>query len=147
MPTAATPAPAGLIDPAGVVHAGEIVWSQKDIARAGGIGVVEAMRVGRRGYADGGLVAESGPQFSRAQPNASVPNHRLKAVNQNSASGANSGVHVTVRVSVDENGNLKAYVKNVAQSEAKSSTRQGLNDFNQQLPDRVAQINRNPRRR
>ncbi|AVA22183.1 MULTISPECIES: phage tail length tape measure family protein [unclassified Rhizobium] len=137
----------GKHEPAGIVHAGEVVWSQKDIARAGGVGVVEAMRLGRRGYADGGVVGEGGPQFVRAQPDAAVPNRRLKAVNQNSASGANSDVHVTVGVSVDENGNLKAYVKNVAQSEAQTSTRQGLNDFNQQLPDRVAQINRNPRRR
>ncbi|KFC68439.1 tape measure domain protein [Devosia sp. LC5] len=43
--------------PAGVVHKGEIVWSQSDIARAGGVGVVEAMRRGMSGYADGGVVA------------------------------------------------------------------------------------------
>ncbi|SDA39108.1 phage tail length tape measure family protein [Mesorhizobium qingshengii] len=42
--------------PAGVVHAGEVVFSQDDIARAGGVGVVEAMRLGRRGYASGGVV-------------------------------------------------------------------------------------------
>lgn len=135
--------PGGKHEPAGIVHAGEVVWSQKDIARAGGVGVVEAMRLGRRGYADGGVVGEGGPQLLRAQPDAAVPVRRLRADNQNDA----SGVHVTVGVSVDEDGNLKAYVKNVAQSEAQSSTRQGLNDFNQQLPDRVAQINRNPRRR
>ncbi|MDE1991660.1 MAG: hypothetical protein KGI75_04120 [Rhizobiaceae bacterium] len=139
--------PGGTNDPAGVVHAGEVVWSQKDIARAGGVGVVEAMRLGRRGYADGGVVGDGGPQLVKARPETSIPNHRLKAVNQNNASAANAGVHVTVGVSVDENGNLKAYVKNVAQSEAQTSTRQGLNDYNQQLPDRVAQINRNPRRR
>ncbi len=138
--------PGGKHEPAGIVHAGEVVWSQKDIARAGGVGVVEAMRLGRRGYADGGVVGEGGPQLMRA-PDVAVPVRRLRADNQNDASGSASGVHVTVGVSVDEDGNLKAYVKNVAQSEAHSSTRQGLNDFNQQLPDRVAQINRNPRRR
>ncbi|SCB25321.1 hypothetical protein GA0061103_3490 [Rhizobium multihospitium] len=139
--------PGGKHEPAGIVHAGEVVWSQKDIARAGGVGIVEAMRLGRRGYADGGVVGEGGPQLVRAQPDAAVPVRRLRADNQNDAAGSTSGVHVTVGVSVDEDGNLKAYVKNVAQSEAQSSTRQGLNDFNQQLPDRVAQINRNPRRR
>ncbi|MBB3607350.1 hypothetical protein [Rhizobium sp. BK602] len=138
--------PGGKHEPAGIVHAGEVVWSQKDIARAGGVGIVEAMRLGRRGYADGGVVGEGGPQLVRA-PDVAVPVRRLRADNQNDASGSASGVHVTVGVSVDEDGNLKAYVKNVAQSEAQSSTRQGLNDFNQQLPDRVAQINRNPRRR
>jgi len=137
----------GVYEPVGIVHAGEVVWSQKDIARAGGVGVVEAMRLGRRGYADGGVVGEGGPQLVPAQPDAAVPVRRLRADNQNDVSGSASGVHVTVGVSVDEDGNLKAYVKNVAQSEAQSSTRQGLNDFNQQLPDRVAQINRNPRRR
>lgn len=42
--------------PAGVVHKGEVVWSQKDVARAGGVAAVEAMRRGQRGYADGGPV-------------------------------------------------------------------------------------------
>lgn len=46
----------GVNQPAGVVHKGEVVWSQRDVARAGGVGVVEAMRLGTRGYADGGVV-------------------------------------------------------------------------------------------
>lgn len=41
---------------AGVVHAGEVVWSQDDIARAGGVGMVEAWRRGLPGYAAGGVV-------------------------------------------------------------------------------------------
>lgn len=48
--------PGGVHEPAGVVHKGEVVWSQADIRRAGGVGVVESMRLGRRGYADGGVV-------------------------------------------------------------------------------------------
>lgn len=32
--------------PAGIVHKGEVVWSQSDVARAGGVGAVEAMRHG-----------------------------------------------------------------------------------------------------
>ncbi|WP_422507123.1 phage tail tape measure protein [Stenotrophomonas sp. GZD-301] len=47
----------GKFEPAGVVHKGEVVWSQADIARAGGVGIVEAMRKGLRGYTDGGAVA------------------------------------------------------------------------------------------
>lgn len=43
-------------EPAGLVHRGEVVWSQRDVARAGGVGVVEAMRLGRLpGFAEGGL--------------------------------------------------------------------------------------------
>lgn len=49
----------GVNEPAGVVHKGEVVWSQADIARAGGVGVVEAMRRGLPAYADGGAVGTS----------------------------------------------------------------------------------------
>lgn len=34
----------GVYDPAGIVHKGEIVWSQDDIKRWGGVGAVESMR-------------------------------------------------------------------------------------------------------
>jgi len=37
----------GMNQPAGIVHRGEVVWSQGDIARAGGVAAVEAMRRGR----------------------------------------------------------------------------------------------------
>jgi len=46
----------GVYEPAGVVHKGEVVWSQRDVARAGGPAVVEAMRLGVKGYASGGVV-------------------------------------------------------------------------------------------
>lgn len=48
--------PGGKYEPAGVVHRGEVVWSQEDVRRAGGVGVVEAMRLGKPGYYDGGAV-------------------------------------------------------------------------------------------
>ncbi len=51
--------PGGVHEPAGVVHRGEVVWSQADVARAGGVGVVEGMRRGLRGYAEGGVVGGS----------------------------------------------------------------------------------------
>lgn len=47
----------GKYEPAGVVHKGEVVWSQNDVARAGGVGVVEAMRRGVSGFASGGPVS------------------------------------------------------------------------------------------
>ncbi|MBF6854176.1 phage tail tape measure protein, partial [Acinetobacter baumannii] len=31
-------------EPAGIVHKGEVVWSQEDIKRWGGVGLVEKMR-------------------------------------------------------------------------------------------------------
>ena len=38
--------PGGVNQPAGVVHKGEVVWSQADISRFGGVAAVEAMRRG-----------------------------------------------------------------------------------------------------
>ena len=46
--------PGGKYEPAGIVHKGEVVFSQRDVARAGGVSRVEAIR--KRGYADGGVV-------------------------------------------------------------------------------------------
>ena len=47
----------GVLEPAGIVHAGEVVFSQKDIARLGGVGVVEGIRTGEIPmFANGGIV-------------------------------------------------------------------------------------------
>jgi len=40
--------PGGKYEPAGIVHAGEVVWSQDDISRFGGVGAVESLRTGSR---------------------------------------------------------------------------------------------------
>lgn len=53
----------GKWQPAGVVHKGEVVWSQADVARWGGPGIVDALRQGAPGYADGGPVAVRVPQI------------------------------------------------------------------------------------
>jgi hypothetical protein len=47
--------PGGKHTPAGLVHAGEVVWSQEDIAAHGGVSRVERMRK-LRSYANGGVV-------------------------------------------------------------------------------------------
>ncbi|MHB1273613.1 MAG: phage tail length tape measure family protein [Rhodanobacter sp.] len=72
--------------PAGIVHAGEVVWSQTDIARAGGVGIVEALRLGKVGYADGGFVSPlaDAPRLSAfTAPRANLPS---MAANDASAS-------------------------------------------------------------
>lgn len=47
----------GKYEVAGVVHKGEVVWSQEDVARSGGVGAVDrARRGGISGYSDGGIV-------------------------------------------------------------------------------------------
>lgn len=38
--------PGGVNDPAGIVHKGEVVWSQADIQRFGGVAAVESLRTG-----------------------------------------------------------------------------------------------------
>jgi len=47
------------MQPAGIVHAGEVVWSQKDVAKVWGPLAANAMRPTFRGYQDGGVVTSS----------------------------------------------------------------------------------------
>ncbi|WP_132256097.1 phage tail length tape measure family protein [Methylobacterium segetis] len=56
----------GRYDPAGIVHRGEVVFSQDDVRRLGGVGIVEGMRRGGRGYADGGVVGREAFTMPRA---------------------------------------------------------------------------------
>lgn len=69
--------PGGIHDPAGVVHRGEVVWSQMDVARAGGVAAVEAMRLGYEGYDRGGSVD---------MPRPAMPLGMRMPANQNAAS-------------------------------------------------------------
>lgn len=46
----------GKYEPAGIVHKGEVVWSQQDVSMAGGPMAANAMRPTFKGYADGGFV-------------------------------------------------------------------------------------------
>lgn len=48
--------PGGKHQPAGIVHAGEVVWSQRDVRAVGGPKAANAMRPTYKGYADGGPV-------------------------------------------------------------------------------------------
>lgn len=49
----------GVFEPAGVVHKGEVVWSQADVAAVGGAAVADAMRPTYGGYFNGGAVGIS----------------------------------------------------------------------------------------
>lgn len=48
--------PGGKYEPAGIVHKGEVVFNQRDVALMGGPNRVNAMRPTFKGYADGGIV-------------------------------------------------------------------------------------------
>ncbi len=101
--------------PAGIVHKGEVVFSQDDVARFGGVGNVERIR---RGYADGGAVGDITPADIMRAP-----------------SGGGSSVHVSVGVAVDDDGNLQAYVKQVSQQ----TTDAGIRGFVQK-PEFVGHV-------
>lgn len=102
----------GKYEPKGIVHAGEVVWSQDDVRNAGGVGVVEAMRRGVAGYAGGGAPGMIMP------PAPTMP--VLSPQRQSSTGGS---MRVDVGVSVDEKGNLQAYVRDVSRQESASTVK------------------------
>lgn len=60
----------GKHEAAGIVHKGEYVFDADSVRRAGGPNVLEGMRKGLRGYADGGFVGRPGVAMSgRGGPN------------------------------------------------------------------------------
>lgn len=87
--------------PAGVVHRGEVVWSQADVRRAGGVGAVEAMRLGRRGYADGGVV--DAPRFVNPMTSQTTNNSQqsISLTIAVDARGADAGVEQRINAVLD----------------------------------------------
>lgn len=81
----------GKYEPAGIVHRGEVVFSQDDVRRSGGVNKVEAMRL--RGYAAGGVVGG------------------LPAV-----SGASAAGSTTINVTINRDGSSETDVETDAQS-------------------------------
>lgn len=63
----------GKYQPAGIVHKGEVVWSQADVAAVGGAAVANAMRPTYGGYFNGGAVGVSSiPSVQSAIMNSNV---------------------------------------------------------------------------
>lgn len=60
--------PGGKWEPAGVVHRGEVVWSQDDVAAHGGPHAVDALRRSRFGFAAGGIVPNARQGFRGYDP-------------------------------------------------------------------------------
>ncbi|KQS83417.1 hypothetical protein ASG58_22035 [Rhizobium sp. Leaf383] len=127
--------PGGINEPAGVVHKGEIVWSQMDIARAGGIGAVEGMRLGWAGYAAGGLVGGPASMPQRRSTIQDAANDSVPAGGKDRASGSVTirGGDVIVQGDVSEK-NLKAI-------------QDAIEENNRYLPERIEEHRRNPRKR
>ncbi len=114
--------PGGVYQPAGVVHKGEVVWSQRDVARAGGVGVVEAMRRGVRGYAQGGPV---GGQAYAAQAKVAVSIHNYGSEKVTEEPDGQGGIRVNIGKAVDTDLARKTASGRSAQAKA-TAARYGL---------------------
>lgn len=112
--------------PAGIVHKGEYVFDADAVKKAGGPGALEALRSRLKGYANGGSVGVSLPTFPslagvRPQQNSEPATF---VIDVRGATG-NSEIQEMVAAGVQ----------------------QGISAYDKGMPDRVQQINRNPRRR
>lgn len=124
----------GKNQPAGVVHKGEVVWSQKDVARAGGVRVVEAMRKGMAGYAGGGPVAIPAIQ------NIQMP--RMPSLT--GLGGQQRNGRGTVNINVNVSGaNGDQHVIDLVQQ----GVRRGLGEYDKQIPSKVVHSIKDARRR
>lgn len=106
--------PGGKNQPRGIVHAGEVVWSQDDVRRAGGVAVVEGMRRGIAGYANGGPVSSG--EFAAAIDWGS---RRQSAV-------ASAKVDRALdRVASSSSGGMKVVINNTASNQVQASAERG----------------------
>ena len=113
----------GKFDPAGIVHKGEVVFSQEDIARWGGVGNVESMRKGNMiGFAEGGYVTGNNkPQLNSSYP--ALPSFKesrfLDSLNQANGDASINAPVITINVSVQSDGSSGVDVKGGASQNLK----------------------------
>lgn len=107
--------PGGVKEPAGVVHKGEVVWSQKDVARHGGVATVEAMRRGLAGYDRGGAPGFSMPAVPKMPSLSNVTNNNsainsAPVINVN-VDGATGNAEVAMMVKAGVEKGIQAWQK------------------------------------
>jgi hypothetical protein len=128
--------PGGRLEPRGIVHAGEVVFSQDDVARNGGVAAVEALRLGMRGYSGGGVVGVE-PLMSRQQSMAQ--------------SAGNSGIGtllIKLGLAADAEMNILPMIKDVVAQDAPGFAMQVVEDYRDRgLADDVLGVMDNPRAR
>lgn len=127
--------PGGKHDVAGLVHRGEVVWSQEDVARWGGAGNVDAMRRGLRGYAEGGIVGDR--RRVVGMPASSTGGERVRVIE----------TVKEVRIAYDEQGNPYKRMREIAREESDIIASQRADEVRGELPDRMNAWQRNPYRR
>ncbi|WOQ34635.1 tape measure protein [Acinetobacter baumannii] len=95
--------------PAGIVHKGEVVWSQDDIKRWGGVSVVENMRTSSpEGYANGGYVSNSNTDVIATRREV----RQFDAINSNQTQSSSSDIPINVYVTVNSDGSSKINTQN-----------------------------------
>ncbi|CAH1091231.1 tail component of prophage CP-933X [Acinetobacter phage MD-2021a] len=95
--------------PAGIVHKGEVVWSQEDIKRWGGVSVVESMRQSKpSGYANGGYVSNNTTDVIATRREA----RQFDAINSNQTQSSSSDIPINVYVTVNADGSSKTDTQN-----------------------------------
>lgn len=104
---------------AGIVHGGEYVFSKKATDRIG-VGNLEAMHRSAKGYASGGYVAP------------------IPASQQTNMGRSSDGLHITVGVSADNNGNLMPFVESVSERKVQQAAPSIVNAANQQVVPTMA---------
>lgn len=108
----------GKYDFAGAVHKGEIVWSQADIERWGGVSAVESMRTSSSsGYADGGIV---GNDFNASSFEINQNNDLAKVLaDSKSSNETNINFYTlpgqTADVSTNEDGSMDIRMRKIAE--------------------------------
>ncbi|MGL5166632.1 MAG: hypothetical protein ACRC9K_12165 [Afipia sp.] len=128
----------GKYEPAGIVHKEEVVWSQSDVSRHGGVAVVEAMRRGVPGYAGGGIVG-----------GAPSPLSYMGASGGGAAQDAGrQRLQLEIGIYVDDDGKLGVIAREAGREGGREAADIRVTTFSKkELPDRVQQIQQNPRAR
>ncbi|HFE7825655.1 TPA: tape measure protein [Acinetobacter baumannii] len=99
----------GKYQPAGIVHKGEIVWSQEDIKRWGGVSVVESMRQSNpSGYANGGYVSNNQSDAIAIRRES----RQFEAINSNQSQLNTNEKPINVYVTVNADGTSKTETEN-----------------------------------
>lgn len=121
-------------DPAGVVHKGEIVWSQDDIRRWGGVGVVENIRLSNPTRLTNG---QSDLIASQREMN------QYNAINSNPTNGSATVLEPIVNVYVmegqtadvtrNDDGSLDVRIRQIAGEVAEKVFLQGIQNPNSRI--------------
>ncbi|MGE9742292.1 tape measure protein [Acinetobacter baumannii] len=134
--------------PAGIVHKGEVVWSQEDIKRWGGVGVVENMRLSNPTRLTNGQSDLIASQREMTQYN---------AINSNPTNGSATVLEPIVNVYVmegqtadvtrNDDGSLDVRIRQIAGEVAEKVFLQGIQNPNSRISKAFKQnYNATPRR-